>query len=158
MTAFEAARMELDIELCKDLEHALARYRQQLENLKRMATGEEAEEEERKGERDMLRSAIEGTLPMMENGSQWFCIYRGMVDRELHEKGRYAGFVSRIEAFFPGKVPLGINAGDISKLDVGSWSKHLEEWTRSDAPRKGKTYTQYEKITRRFEELLASGD
>lgn len=58
MTAFEAARMELDIELCKDLEHALARYRQQLENLKRMATGEEAEKEERKGEKgDPLHSS-----------------------------------------------------------------------------------------------------
>ena len=50
--------MELDIELCKDLEHALARYRQQLENLKRMAPGEEVEEEERKGEKgDPLHSS-----------------------------------------------------------------------------------------------------
>ena len=156
MTAYEAARLELEIKYCKKLERTLADLRQELENLKREATGEEVEEEERKGE--PLRRAIEGTLPMMVNGSQWFCIYRGMVDRELHKKGDYAGFVSRIEALFPGKVPLGINAGDISKLDVHSWSKHLEEWTQSDAPRKGKTYTQYEKISRRFEELLASGD
>ena len=156
MTAYEAARLELDIKYYKKLERTLADLRQELENLKRVATGEEVEEEERKGE--PLRRAIEGTLPMMVNGSQWFCIYRGMVDRELHKKGDYAGFVSRIEALFPGKVPLGINAGDISKLDVHSWSKHLEEWTQSDAPRKGKTYTQYEKIARRFEELLASWD
>ena len=64
--------MELEIKYCKKLERTLADLRQELENLKREATGEEVEEEERKGE--PLRRAIEGTLPMMVNGSQWFSI------------------------------------------------------------------------------------
>ena len=54
MTAYEAARMELEIKYCKKLERTLADLRQELENLKREATGEEVEEEERKGEKDML--------------------------------------------------------------------------------------------------------
>ena len=52
MTAFEAARLELEIKYCKKLERTLADLCQELENLKREATGEEVEEEERKGEKD----------------------------------------------------------------------------------------------------------
>lgn len=54
MTAYEAARMELEIKYCKKLERTLADLRQELENLKREATGEEREKEERKGEKGLL--------------------------------------------------------------------------------------------------------
>ena len=54
MTAYEAEHLELEIKYCKKLECMLADLRQQLEDLLREATGEEVEEEERKGEKDML--------------------------------------------------------------------------------------------------------
>ena len=54
MTAFEAARLEVDIKYYKKLERTLADLRQELENLKREATGEEGEKKERKGEKGLL--------------------------------------------------------------------------------------------------------
>lgn len=101
-----------------------------------------------------LRSKIDEVIGLMTSGSMWFCIYRGLVDAKLHKSGDYAGFVAMIKSLYPEGVPHGIDAGTIGELDVQSWSKKLEDWTRDDAPRQGKTYAAYEGLTEAFEAVL----
>lgn len=101
-----------------------------------------------------LRECIDEVLPLMSNASHWFCIYRGMVDHGLNKKKDYSGFVALIENLYPEGVPFGINAGDISKLDINSFAKPVKEWDGNDAPRKGVTFVQYKKIAEMFESLM----
>jgi len=101
-----------------------------------------------------LREKIDAVLCLMKNGSMWFCIYRALVDADLHPKGDYAGFVSKISSLYPEGVPYGINRHVICELDVQSWSKSFDQWDRNDAPRSGNAYTSYEDLIEAFNALL----
>lgn len=101
-----------------------------------------------------LREKIDQVVPLMENGSHWFCVYRALVDKGIHTKKDYAGFVNLIKGLYADELPYPINANIISRLDVDSWAKPVSEWDISNAPRTGNTYPKYVEITTILYEIL----
>lgn len=76
---------------------------------------------------------------------QWFSVYRATVDHEVQEAGDFPGFCSRVKMLLPDSSKLP-DAKDLSRLDVGSFSKPIALWAENNAPVTGSRFNEYRRI------------
>lgn len=105
---------------------------------------------------DDVRQAVQQVLERITAGPSrlWFCIYRVLVDATFLSKGHYDGLKVCMDRLFPHNT-FDINPRDLSRLDVGSFSKHLSLWNEANAPVKGKRYHMYKQLALDFAALLS---
>ena len=98
-----------------------------------------------------LHTALEELKGMIDNKRKWFSVIKVLMWRRYVCDGDFAGAVAMIQQIMP---ELELDAKDMSRLNVQSFSKPLERWDASDAPVQGNVFTQYKDIATRGMELI----
>jgi len=98
-----------------------------------------------------LHTALETMKDLIENKRQWFSVIKVLMWRGYVCEGDFAGAVAMIQEVIPG---LMLDAKDMSRLNVQSFTKPLERWDVSDAPVQGNVYMQYKSIASKGMEII----
>ena len=98
-----------------------------------------------------LNAALEEMKELIENKRQWFSVIKVLMWRGYVCDGDFAGAVALIQEVIP---DLMLDAKDMSRLNVQSFSKPLERWDVSDAPVQGNVFMQYKSIASKGMELI----
>ena len=98
-----------------------------------------------------LNAALEEMKKLIENKRQWFSVIKVLMWRGYVCDGDFAGAVALIQEVIP---DLMLDAKDMSRLNVQSFSKPLERWDVSDAPVQGNVFMQYKSIASKGMELI----
>lgn len=101
-----------------------------------------------------LREAIEEVLPVLTQKRLWFPIVKVMMDNGLVPNGDFAGAKAMIERAFPEGLAPGIDAADLSRLNVQSFSRPVRGWDAANAPVQGNVYEKYHSLALRFSEIF----
>lgn len=102
---------------------------------------------------DMVRDALTQVLTDIKVGRMWFCVYRALVDVGYLRKGGYEQLKVRMDELFP-ENEFNISLREISRMDVGSFSKPASRWNEEDAPVTGKRFKEYHKLCTALTDLL----
>ena len=105
-------------------------------------------------EQRKVEEAVRGIAPMVENGRQWFAVYRALCDRAAVPKDEYHGFAEMVARIVPDHPRLPV-ASELMRLAVDCFRRPVGLWSRTEAPVKGKCYEGYLRIARRMLELLS---
>ena len=100
-----------------------------------------------------MEEAVRAVATLVENGRQWYAVYRAMVDREVIGKGNYAGFVAMVADLVPDHEHLPA-AAELRRMAVQSFSKPVRLWDSDDAPVKGQRFDDYLHIARQTLSML----
>ena len=111
------------------------------------------EEQYRKLTDDMVRDALTQVLADIKVGRMWFCVYRALVDVGYLRKGGYEQLKVRMDELFP-ENDFNISVREVSRMDVGSFSKPVSRWNEEDAPVTGKRFKEYHKLCTALTDLL----
>ena len=98
-----------------------------------------------------LHEAIEELKELIVNKRQWFSVIKVLMWRGYVCDGDFAGAVAMIQKLMP---ELELDAKDMSRLNVLSFTKPLEQWDVGNAPVKGNVFTQYKDIASRGMEII----
>lgn len=98
-----------------------------------------------------LHTALEELSGLIENKRQWFSVIKVLMWRGYVCDGDFAGAVAMIQEAMP---HLQLDAKDMSRMNVQSFSKPLERWDMGDAPVKGNVFTQYKDIASKGMEII----
>lgn len=90
-----------------------------------------------------LRDVLNVYSRQLKQGRRWFSIVKVLMWKNYVPLGDFAGAVALIESFLPN---VKLDAKDLSKLNVLSFSKELEKWDPENAPVKGNLFEQYRSI------------
>jgi hypothetical protein len=112
-----------------------------------------SEEERPRLSDEVIRRAVARVVPMMTNNRQWFCIYRVLADKGVLSDGAFYELSQLVNRLFPDN-DYSINAKDLSRMAVGSFSKRLFFWNEADAPVQGKRYAEYLRLAQTFQSML----
>ena len=100
-----------------------------------------------------LKSALKEIRPIIKNNRQWFAVYRVLADRHVIEEEDYVGFINLLEKEMGKEAPT-LNAEDLRRMSVQSFSKHVSQWDADDAPVQTKRFHDYLAIARSFQQML----
>ena len=100
-----------------------------------------------------LKLALKEIRPIIKNNRQWFAVYRVLADRHIIEEEDYAGFINLLEKEMEEEAPT-LNAEDLRRMSVQSFSKHVSQWDADDAPVQTKRFHDYLAIARSFQQML----
>lgn len=89
---------------------------------------------------EVLKDKIERVICFIENKRLWFSVCKYMMWRKMVAEGDFKTAVDIIDRLFPN---LGLDAKDLSKLNVLSFSKELSQWDPKDAPVKNTVFSKY---------------
>ena len=103
--------------------------------------------------RERVEEAVKAVATLVENGRQWYAVYRAMVDREVIGKGNYAGFVAMVSDLVPDHEHLPA-AAELRRMAVQSFNKPVRLWDAADAPVKGQRFDDYLHIARQTLKML----
>ena len=98
-----------------------------------------------------LHAAFEELKGMIDNKRKWFSVIKVLMWRRYVCDGDFAGAVAMIRQIMP---ELELDAKDMSRLNVQTFSKPLERWDASDAPVQGNVFVQYKDIATKGMELI----
>ena len=112
-----------------------------------------SEEERPRLSDEVIRRAVARVVPMMTNNRQWFCIYRVLADKGVLSDGAFYELSQLVNRLFPDN-DYSINAKDLSRMAVGSFSKCHFFWNEADAPVQGKRYAEYLRLAQTFQSML----
>lgn len=87
--------------------------------------------------------------------SQWFSIYRVLVDCNEVEEGDFGGFEGLLDEHMGDAAPT-LNLKELSRMNVLSFSKPLKDWDVNDAPLQTSRARIYLTLARKFERLLTT--
>ena len=105
-------------------------------------------------EQRRVEQALREIAPMVDNGRQWFAVYRALCDRQVLQAGDYQGLAAMVGSVVPDHPHQPV-ASELGRLAVQSFRKPVGLWERNDAPVKGKRFDDYLRIARRMLELLS---
>lgn len=105
---------------------------------------------------EQLVAVAQRFLPYVEkNARLWFCLCKAMMWHGDAVDGDFHGAVARLRQAFGGKLPGEIDAKDISRLNVLSFSYSLDRWNQEDSPfKRGNDYLQYHGLATMAYKLL----
>lgn len=98
-----------------------------------------------------LHTALEELGKLIVNKRQWFSVIKVLMWRGYVSDGDFAGAVAMIQEIMP---DLKLDAKDMSRMNVQSFSKPLERWDISDAPVGGNVFMQYKDIASKGMEIV----
>ena len=98
-----------------------------------------------------LQTALEELKGLIDNKRQWFSVIKVLMWRGYVCDGDFAGAVAIIQKTMP---ELKLDAKDMSRMNVQSFSKSLERWDISDAPVGGNVFMQYKDIASKGMEII----
>jgi len=98
-----------------------------------------------------LHAALEELRGLITNNRQWFPVVKVLMWRGYVCDGDFAGAVAMIQQIMP---DLRLDARDMSRMNVQSFSKPLERWDISDAPVGGNVFMQYRNIASKGMEII----
>ena len=98
-----------------------------------------------------LHAALEELRGLTTNNRQWFPVIKVLMWRGYVCDGDFAGAVAMIQQIIP---DLRLDARDMSRMNVQSFSKPLERWDISDAPVGGNVFMQYRDIASKGMEII----
>lgn len=88
-----------------------------------------------------LQEKIERVREQIGNTKRlWFSVCKYMMWRRMVADGDFVSAVAKLEELYPG---LALDAADMSKLNVLSFRKKVDEWDINDAPVKNTTFSKY---------------
>ena len=102
---------------------------------------------------DNLRRAIARIARQMTTSRHWFCVYRVLVDKGYLAEGDFYSLREKVNQLLPDN-DFSINPKDLSRMDVGSFSKRLFFWEENDAPVQGKRFYEYKALAQAFQDML----
>ena len=109
------------------------------------------EKEHRTSASENLRTALQEMKDLIGNNRQWFSVIKVLMWRGYVCDGDLAGAVAMIQEAMPN---LSLDAKDMSRQNVQSFSKPLERWDESDAPVHGNVFAQYKHIAAKGMEII----
>ena len=89
---------------------------------------------------DMLKDKVERVMLLITNKRLWFSVCKYMMWKGMVADGDFKSAVDIIDRLFPN---LGLDAKDLSKLNVLSFSKELSQWNPKDAPVQNTVFSKY---------------
>ena len=98
---------------------------------------------------DVLRTVA----PEVQNGRQWYAVYRAMVDYQVQAEQHYVTFCERVRRAVPDHRYLPV-AKEIGRMATQSFRKRVALWRADDAPVGERCFTQYLRIAQLTIELL----
>ena len=98
-----------------------------------------------------LQSSLEELRGLIVNKRQWFSVIKVLMWRGYVSDGDFAGAVAMIQRIMP---DLKLDAKDMSRMNVQSFSRPLERWDISDAPVAGNVFMQYKDIAYKGMEII----
>ena len=98
-----------------------------------------------------LHAAIEELKGLIASKRQWFSVIKVLMWRGYVCDGDFAGAVAMIQKMVP---EIELDAKDMSRLNVLSFSKPLEQWDVSDAPVEGNVFMRYKDIATKGMEII----
>ena len=103
--------------------------------------------------RRQVEEAVMAVAPHVENGRQWYAVYRKLVDRKAVGKDDYSGFVKMVTGLVPehGHLPV---ERELRRMAVQSFAKPVALWEPDDAPVSGGRFYDYLRIARLTAEKL----
>lgn len=87
-----------------------------------------------------LKEKIERVRSRITTKRLWFPVCKYMMWRKMVADGDFAAAVAKLEQLYPG---LGLDANDLSKLNVFSFRKTVDKWDPNDAPVSNTTFSKY---------------
>lgn len=105
-------------------------------------------------EQRAVERALCDIAPAVDNGRQWYAVYRALCDREAVPRDDYHGFAEMVRRTVPSH-PHPPVPSELMRMATGSFRKPVGLWDRADAPVKGKCFEGYLRIARRMLELLS---
>ena len=94
-----------------------------------------------------IERAIVKIAPSVENGRQWYAVYRALRDRDAIGDGDYASLVDLVGRLVPDH-PYPPVASELRRLSVLSFRRSVALWDRTEAPVVGKRFDDYLRIAR----------
>ena len=107
--------------------------------------------EQRRAVSENLSGALEAMVTMVGNNRQWFPVIKVLMWKGYVREGDFAGAVALIREMLPA---TNLDAKDMSKLNVQSFTKPLERWDVGNAPVQGNTFSQYKSIAEQAMALI----
>lgn len=98
-----------------------------------------------------LQTALEELRGVIDNKRQWFSVIKVLMWRGYVCDGDFAGAVAMIQRIIP---DLKLDAKDMSRMNVQSFSRPLERWDISDAPVCGNIFMKYKDIASKGLEII----
>jgi len=77
---------------------------------------------------DELRDKLDTVLPYMSNQRHWFVVTKFMMKKRFVNNGDFKAASSLIIDAYDGYPPIGIDPRDLSRLNVGLYSKEVDLW------------------------------
>ena len=111
------------------------------------------EEQRREVTDDMVRDVLTQVLTDIKVGRMWFCVYRVLADVGYLHKGGYDMLKERMDELYPDN-DFNISVREVSRMDVGSFSKPVSRWDKEDAPVTGKRFNEYHTLATNLTNLL----
>ena len=102
---------------------------------------------------ECVKEAVRAAAPQVENGRQWYAVYRAMVDRGAVGEGEYSGFVAMVTDLVPDHRHLP-KAPELRRMAVQSFAKPVRLWNTDDAPVKGQRFDDYLRIAKQVLNIL----
>jgi len=111
--------------------------------------------EERKREitPELVESVIFDVSSMVQNGRQWYAVFRKLVELTTWGMAEMEPFCSLVASIVPKHQFLPLPA-ELQRMATQSFVRVSRLWDENDAPVKGKRFRDYQKIANRTEELL----
>lgn len=100
-----------------------------------------------------IERAIVKIAPKVENGRQWYAVYRALRDRDAIGDGDYTSLVNLVSRLVPDHPYLPV-ASELRRLSVQSFRRSVVLWDRTEAPVVGKRFDDYLRIARTMLDLL----
>ena len=102
---------------------------------------------------ERVREAVTQVLAAITVSRMWFCVYRVLADVGYLPKCDYEALRERMDKLFPDN-DFSINPRDISRMDVGSFSKGFQLWNEQNAPVTGKRFKDYRNLAESLYRLI----
>ena len=102
---------------------------------------------------ERVREAVTQVLATITVSRMWFCVYRVLADVGYLPKCDYEALRERMDKLFPDN-DFSINPRDISRMDVGSFSKGFQLWNEQNAPVTGKRFKDYRNLAENLYRLI----
>ncbi|MBR1644337.1 MAG: hypothetical protein IJ684_03075 [Bacteroidales bacterium] len=104
---------------------------------------------------ELVRQAVIQVLGDIKVGRMWFAVYRVLVEVGYLPARRYDLLKERMDELFPDNA-FAINPRDLSRMDVGSFSKPFRQWDELDAPVAGRRFRDYRQLASDLYALLTA--
>ena len=90
---------------------------------------------------DVLRTVA----PEVQNGRQWYAVYRAMVDYHVQAEQHYVTFCERVRRAVPDHRHLPV-AKEVGRMAAQSFRKRVALWRADDAPVGERCFAEYRRI------------